>query len=283
MFLNQTLAQELNYEKERIMTNHRKMESKKATKIGIISAGILLVPVIICLICNIATGQGLDCFLIVLLSLMVVASVTVVPLIVAGNKIMCSIISLIELITAVLGTSCVYSNGNWFGIAVVPSVAGMLVCAMPYIINNIKLPEVIKNQKAFITIFVDTVALYSIIVTIGIYLGDVKYWKSSLISTTYSVILPWIILVISRYMTLNRMLKGALISAVSTVMHAFVNDIIYFSIGEFQGTVLTKADFSNWNEQLSSNGNSTWIIIIVGTMVTVGFVVAGLSKRTDKN
>lgn len=68
-------------EKNNVLTTHEKKERRKTVTIGMITAGVLFVPVIVCLICNLAIGHALNWFFIVLASLILVASITVLPLV----------------------------------------------------------------------------------------------------------------------------------------------------------------------------------------------------------
>ena len=66
----------LGKECDHVVLSHEKKVSKKMVTAGSITAAVLLIPVIVCLICNLAIGHALDWFFIVLTALLVVASVT---------------------------------------------------------------------------------------------------------------------------------------------------------------------------------------------------------------
>ena len=72
----------LENEKNVVLDAHAKKERRRSLTIGLAMVGVLMVPVIVCLICNLAIGHALDWFFIVLASLLLVASITVLPLLV---------------------------------------------------------------------------------------------------------------------------------------------------------------------------------------------------------
>ena len=76
----------LGKECDHVVLSHEKKVSKKMVTAGSITAAVLLIPVIVCLICNLAIGHALDWFFIVLTALLVVASVTLVPMLVVEKK-----------------------------------------------------------------------------------------------------------------------------------------------------------------------------------------------------
>lgn len=278
---NQSVIQELSGESNRVIATHRKKEKKRSTVVGLFTAAFLMIPTIVCLICNIAVGHALDWFFIVLTSLMVFASVTVVPLLVNNNKLPWTLGAFTISLVALLGTICIYSGGNWFYIAVVPTVAGLLICFMPYVIRHISLPESIRNHKALITIAVDSIAVYGIIAAAGIYSKVSGFFSVAVPITTYCLVLPWAILLIMRYVPISIMFRASFASLVSGLLLGFVNDVVALSLGEFERISLATADFANWNAY-SNNGNVGWCLIIMGVALSVVFAIIGFVKKAQE-
>ena len=83
---NTCLDDRLIQEKNNVLETHLKQEKRRTFTIGLCTAGILMIPVIVCLICNLAIGHALDWFFIVLASLLLVASLSVVPLMAPAKK-----------------------------------------------------------------------------------------------------------------------------------------------------------------------------------------------------
>lgn len=54
------IEQSLSLEVGAVLKNHKKKEKRISAIYGLITAGILLIPVIVCLICNLAIGHALD-------------------------------------------------------------------------------------------------------------------------------------------------------------------------------------------------------------------------------
>ena len=69
-------------EKNDVIAHHAKTQTRKTLIAGASIAGVLCIPILVCLIVNLAVGHALSWFFIVLTSLLVVASLTVVPLVV---------------------------------------------------------------------------------------------------------------------------------------------------------------------------------------------------------
>ena len=149
---NTNVDDRLSIEKNGVLKEHAKQERRKTITIGIGMAGILMIPVIVCLICNLAIGHGLDWFFIVLAALLLTASLTVLPMLVQENRLLWtlggSVISLILLLFVI----CIYTGGEWFLLAVIPTIFGLSVLFMPYVIRKIHLPKVLAHSKTLIVV-----------------------------------------------------------------------------------------------------------------------------------
>ena len=88
-----TVEEKLIKEKDSVIQKHQKNVNKKTTTIGMAMAGILMIPVLVCLICNIAVGHALDWFFIVLAAMLLVASFIVVPFIAGTRRVMWVIVT----------------------------------------------------------------------------------------------------------------------------------------------------------------------------------------------
>lgn len=273
---NQSVTQKLSKERNSVIETHLKKEKKRSTMIGLITAGVLMIPVIVCLICNLAVGHALDWFFIVLTSLMVFASVTVVPLLVSDKKFLWTLCSFIISLVALLGTICIYTGGKWFYIAVIPSVAGLVICFMPFLVRYISLPAGVSRHKALITMTVESLAVFSIIAAAGFYSKYPGYWGIAMPITSYSLLVPWAIVLIMRYLPIHKMFRASIASMVSCLLLAFVNDVVALSLGEFERISLATADFANW-DAYSNNGNVGWCFIITGAVLAVIFAGVGVA------
>lgn len=278
---NQAVTQELSNERNRVLEKHLRKEKKRSTMIGLITAAVLMIPLIVCLICNLAVGHALNWFFIVLASIMVFASITVVPLLVNDKKILWTILSFLLSLVALLGTICIYTGGRWFYIAVVPSVAGLIICLMPFLIRYIPLPTGVCNHKALITIIIESIAVFSIIIAAGIYSKYPGYWEVAIPITSYCLLVPWAIVLIMRYLPLSKTFRASIASLVTSLLLAFVKDVVNWFIGEFNEISLANANFANWNSY-TIDGNLGWCMITTGVILSLIFAILGCATFSKK-
>lgn len=155
----------LSLEKSAVLDNHRKKERRTAVTAGLITAGILFVPVIVCLICNLAAGNGLSWFYLVLTSLLVVASVTVVPMLSANYRFSKMLAGFTASLFLLLLSCCVFTGGDWLWIAMIPSIFGLSLLCLPFAVRELPLPECLKNRKTLLVFSWDTLWL---LLTLGV-------------------------------------------------------------------------------------------------------------------
>ena len=279
------LAQEANG----VLEHHRKKEKRAAVTAGMITAGILMIPVIVCFICNLATGHALDWFFIVLTALLVVASITVVPMLANGRRFSKTMISFTASLLILLLTCCIYSHGNWFLVAAVPVVFGLSVIFLPFIVRQTPLPEPFCHHKGMIVMLWDTLWLYGIIIVCGFYGGGAYYWHNALLITSWCLLLPWAIFATARYMKCPPLTKAGMILVIIGCFNGTINDVITQIVlpkGTMYAPSFVRAitrgrliDWSSWQSR-----DDTIILLTMIGFVTVGAIciAAGIGWSRKK-
>lgn len=276
MLKNTSIDKCIEKERDNVLLTHEKRERRKTTVVGAIVACVLMVPVLVCLICNLAIGHALDWFYIVLASLLVVASLTVVPLVVTQKRFLWTLGSFTATLIMLLGVICIFVRGDWFFMVAVSCLFGLSVVFLPYIIRNIPLPDALKNHKALLVILIDTIGLYALIFVIGLYIDAGRfYWTTGLMCTTFGVLLPWIALVLYRYLRIHVLAKTGLFVMVSGLFTAFSNDIIRVIVEGVKRITILAADFSEWNSVEVLNANIYVITLAVSFLAGMILIILG--------
>lgn len=270
-------------EKNSVLKTHEKKERRRTLTVGMITAGVLLIPVIICLICNLAIGHALDWFFIVLASMLLVASLTVLPLVVEKKKWIWTIMGFTCCLILLLLVCCSYTGGRWFGVAAVSCLFGLSVLLMPYVICNISLPRFLKNKKGLAVMIWDTLWLYALIAVCGSFVrGSYYYWHTALLLTTYCLWLPWFIFIICRYGKGNKLIKSGLITIAGGVYIAFINDVISIVTGLPNGGTVFAADMIEGYTRSSLemlNRNLMLTVLVLSILTGVFLIAAGVIRK----
>ncbi len=271
-------------EKTRVLEKHRKNVNRKTTTIGITTAGILMIPVIVCLICNIAIGHALDWFFIVLTAMLLVASFTVVPFIVEKDKIMWTILSATGALLLLLLTCCIYTHGDWFFVAASGCIFGISCIVSPFVIPKLCRRESLKKHKAVLTVLWDVVWLYILLVVCGIYVhGGGLYWRISMAVTTFMMLLVGIYVAVICYGRKNGWIKSGVLVIITGLWAGLSSDIMTLFLNLPGEQSLKYLDLSSGfgTENMAAFNANIYFTVIVASVV-VGGILIGKGIKKDK-
>lgn len=279
---NTYIDEHLIQEKNHVLESHMKKEKRKTYTVGLCFAGIFMIPVIVCLICNLAIGHALDWFFIVLASLLVAASLIVVPLVVPrehiGMSTLCGFTASLMLLLMVV---CIYVRGNWFFLAAVPTFFGLSVVFMPYVITKIALPGGLSHHKGLLVMIWDTIWLYAVIAVCGFHAGSPSYWRVSLEITSFCVLLPWLLFIVIRYFRIHPVVKAGLAVMLCGLFFAFTNDVVRVALRDWEHQSIRDVDFSQWDLTSKALNANIYMIVLVWSVV-IGAVLVGIGVRMQR-
>ena len=266
----------LRLEKESVLTRHAKAQKRTALTAGITVAGILCIPIIVCLIVNLATGHALDWFFIVAASLLVFASVTTVPLVAAEKKLLWTLLAFTLSVLLLLFTCEVYTHGRWFPMTASSVLLGLSVLFAPYLTHALPLPEFCKRNKLLFSFLLDTLLLIAVLYCIGLYSHSAYYWRVMPPIALFNAGFVWLLFLICRYLRASRLVRGGIAAILCSIYYFSCNNIINRILGEpipwpRPGAGPGLYETIDWNIK--------WLVLLAG--LTVGFVciVRGLIRR----
>lgn len=279
---NTEYEESLRLEQKEIIGRQSSRFKRTAFLAGSCIAGILLIPVIVCLIVNLATGHSLDWFFIVLTALLLTASITVVPLMVERKRGLITLGSFTVTLLLLLLTCCLYSGGRWFWVAATPVLFGLSVLFAPYVFSQLDSFPVFRNRKGLFSMLADTLLLFIMLFSIGIYVGNGNYWRPAMLNALVFSGFAWLLFLTIRYLRVNWLTRTGLSVIECSAMFAFVNDIENWILSD-NVPGLRSANFSFWGWE-SFNANISLIVLLSGICIGAVLIVCGiLSAKKKKN
>ena len=94
-----------------------------------------MIPVLVCLIVNLASGTGLSWFFIVLGGLAVAASLIIVPLMVPQDRLFWTFCAFTASLMVLLAICALTEGGNWFFTAASATLFGLSVVFLPFVVK----------------------------------------------------------------------------------------------------------------------------------------------------
>ncbi|MDE6518109.1 MAG: zf-HC2 domain-containing protein, partial [Acetatifactor sp.] len=196
---------------------------RKSAMIGAVIAGIFMIPILVCLIVNLATGAALDWFFIVLASLVTAASLIVIPLVMPENKLLWTLGTFTASLLLLLGVICIYTQGRWFFIAASSVLLGFSVCFLPFAVYTRPLRELIGSRKG-LTVMTSTTLFFGLMMlSIGLYTKSTEFRTIAPVVSLPILVLVWLLFLLIRYTKLVGRLKAG-ICTVSIGVFGFFAD-----------------------------------------------------------
>lgn len=236
-----------------------------------VSYGISLVA---CFICNLAIDHTLSWFFIVLTAEMTAFTLTSLPFLLKKNRGLITLISFFITLTLLLWVCSLYTGGSWFLVSFAGILLGMVVVFLPFAIRGIRLPAAISHHKALICVAVDTLLLILLVAVSSIYTGQTAVLLTIWLPVTgVGLILPWLFLLVIRYLKINALFKTSICLVISGFFELFCNSMLSVIIDGKPFRLMY--NFTRWTEEYI-DGNIKLLIAVICIVAALIFAAGGI-------
>ena len=158
---NHEIESDLQTEKQDVLEyGVRKFRQRSAT-VGSTVSGVFMIPILVCLIINLAAGSAMGWFFIVLAALSVAASLVIVPLMAPrGDKAFWTFCAFSASLMILLGVTCLVSRGNWFWVASSAVLFGLGLFFLPFLVRARQLQKWIGRSNKILLVIAADAALF---------------------------------------------------------------------------------------------------------------------------
>ena len=260
------IDEEIVKEKEEVINSQAKFFKRKSAVAGSIVAAVFAIPILICLIVDLAGGAGLGWFFIVLAAMFIPTSLVVVPLMVPKYRMMSTMGAFAFSVVFLLGVCCLYSRGSWFFIAASAVLFGLTICFAPFFIFRNPVKRFLRTFKGLTLISAYTLMFVIMILCIGFTISSPGFFAKAFGISLPIIAVIWLVFLVCRYLPLNGFLKAGICIAIVTTFGFFSVDIIDSFIGAM--------DNSSNAVVVSSSMSS--IELIVGLAAGALFAIIGI-------
>ena len=276
---NTTVDRIMKKESTGILERHARKERNLAYKAGVVIALLLLIPVVITFMVSMGSGGGLGVFAVLTASMLLVAALTVVPLMSKQKRMTKSILAGVAARRLVFFFVDRKNGGGQFLLWSIPTIFGLSIILFPLVILNIALPPILSDKKALLTMAWDTFWLFLTIFEVCNDSGNVEGMKAGYTAAVILMAGIWSAFLVARYLPVNRWIKGGIIIDIASVWLSFTNDLyVYFMEHKKQLTILS-ADFSNWSNPICFNANVYVLVLLLGGIASILLIVYGIIKE----
>lgn len=171
----------LKNEKEDVISYGIRRFKKLSAAAGSTVSGALLIPILAVLVLNLIAGSSMGWFFIVLASVLVAASLIVVPIMAPRDKLFWTFCAFTVSVIVLLAVVCLVGKGNWFWVAASAVLFGLSVFFLPFVIRARPLQNLLGNRnKALIVVGVDLLLFLNMMNIIRIHgQGGIGFWPTA--------------------------------------------------------------------------------------------------------
>lgn len=275
--LSTEIETNLRSETESVIRRQARFFKRKSAVAGAVIAGIFMIPILVCLIVNLASGAALDWFFIVLASLITAASLIIVPLMVPENKLLWTFGTFTASLLLLLGVICIYVHGDWFFIVSSSVLLGFSVCFLPFAVYARPLKELIGNKKGLTVMASATLFFVLMMLSIGLYTNASPFfWKTASAVSLPLVALTWLLFLLIRYLKINGLTKAGICTAILGIFSFFIDHFINKWLGNLTSLPIFRP--FTWKAG-TIDGNVKWLLLLSCTLVGIILIVSGINKR----
>ena len=277
-----TIDECIKKEREHVVGNHAQKVRRKYLIFGLSVA--IITPIIVTFIVNLATAYTLNWFFIVLTAIMVFASITLVPIIAEKDKEFWALVSFTGSLLLLLFTiDTLYGRRSWFLIPASAILFGISVMFMPYILTKLPLTGFASRHKGFLSMVINTILLYTLIIVIGIHVQrGVSYWRPAILITSACSLLAWMLFLTIRYLKSNGLIKAGLCFLYVSIFSFVIEGVVMWAIDGVWYNQLRYVNLLAWDEGIVVNANVNLLIGVIGCVIGIIFLIAG-NRRNKKH
>ena len=188
---NEELEQAIAGEREDVIAGQRRFFQRRSAVIGSVVAGVFMIPILVCLIVNLASGAGLSWFFLVLAALLVAASLSVVPLMAPEDKRLWTLGSFTLSLLLLFGVCCLYTGGSWFFVASTSVLFGLSLIFLPFAVKSRALSERLGERRGLAVMAADTALFAVMMLAIGLHVGAPGFFRVAVPIALPLVLLAW--------------------------------------------------------------------------------------------
>lgn len=266
----------LKAEAENVLRHQTSFFKRKSAVAGAVAAGIFMIPVLVCLIVNLASGAALDWFFIVLASLLTAASLIVVPLMMPENKLLWTLGAFTASLLLLFGVICIYAHGKWFFIASSSVLLGFSVCFLPFAVHAKPLRTLLGRQKGLTVMASVTLCFGLMMLSIGLSVKSPGFWRIASAVSLPLLAFAWLLFLLIRYPKCNGLLKAGICTTLLGIFGFFADNLINLWLGIRRPLPVFRPFLWKVN---TIDGNVKWLFLLTCSLVGIGLIVAGLMRE----
>ncbi len=276
---DRTIDRDIAKERSEVLEGQKKFFKRRSALAGAMIGAVFSVPILICLILNLASGAGLTWFFIVLAAMFIPTSLIVVPLISAENKLLRTILSFTASILLLLAVCCIYSGGSWFFTAGSSVLFGLTVPFLPVVLRSKPVSKRIGRHRGLLLVSGYTLTFILMMICIGIQHGSSGFFRTAAAYSLPPLMFLWIMYIIISLTKWNGCFKAAACILTGALIF-FFNDALVLLV--YNGTTHIPSPGISFSTPEKANDTLCWAVLVTGTALSAVLALTGAAVSAVK-
>ena len=247
------------------------------------------IAILTCFICNLAINKTLSWFWIVFSALLLSFTFTNLPKYIKKFKLIFIPLSMFVSLILLLAICCIYTNGNWFWIASLSVLLGLVIVFVPIYIAKYKIFYKINKYNDFISLFIDFIFLNILLIVIESYtlsFNQIHWYLTIGLPIVVTIYLILNLFFSVRFLKINKLIKTSiilfLVDVFCYIIPLFIKTDNESMKKELNDLNILKADFSYWKVDVTLEQNIHLIIFLIIIGLSLIFLISGLMLYFQK-
>ena len=267
-------------ERNEVIGTQAKYFKRRSALVGAIIGAVFALPILICLIVDLASGAGLSWFFIVLAGMFIPTSLIVVPLMAPRNKLLWTILSFTASLLLLLGVCSIYSGGGWFITAALAVIFGLSIVFTPFVVRSKPVAKKLGNNKLITTIGVYTLTYAVLMIWLGIKSDDrAQFFRVASATSVPVIAYMWGMAALLRFPKWNGWLRAASCVLFSALFYFFSDAMVMAMLGMKPQLPKFMFDFTTMT---NINASVCWIVLIAGAAIAAVLALIGMTRNNNR-
>ncbi len=270
-------------EAQDVLQRHAKKEKGAAWRAGMIMSGIMLIPILILAVVTAAGAAEFGSLLVVISSMMLAASFIVVPLFSKKERFIRIAMSATGSILLVEFFGCLI-DGESFARAAVPTLFGLSVVFLPFVIRAVPLPDGLRKNKAVTVITWDCFWLFLTIAVENLPPLRAVAMSEGMVVSAFLMIVTLSVFGVMKLSnsSVNPLTKCAAVVILLGLWGSFVHEILRLFREGTLGMIRSIFDPATWSFGMAFTSIILTILSTVLLLVAVGLIAYVVKSISDE-
>jgi len=279
-FEHSTIEDNLLQERDDIIERHMQKIRKKLLLTVIQTASVVMIPVLMQLILRHTIGLAVDWLFIALATLITLISVTIVPFVFEKDREPLKLKRFSASFVLLLLTLTASLRGEVLLPAVAPLLLGLLIILLLYLAKRKDLIRFERKRGWMITLVMDGILVYAIVVAIRFYGMNSNWWAGCLLMLV-CLMLPWVVFNAARHITASAYVRTGVYIIFGGLFLSLIEGVSFWLTYGILRLPFLIADLSNWSIHYIASANIFLLSIFACVVVGGGLIGIGLMRKRD--